>query len=63
MVSFFLQLGYAVLTDFEAILGCEFTIPKNGYDIYQMSSHDDLQKFFDRYLYGETNDWESTAKV
>ena len=31
--------------------------------MYQNWSNDDLQKFFDRYLYGKANDWESTPKV
>ena len=34
-----------------------------GRNIYQNLSNDDLQEFFDRYLYGKDNDWESTAKV
>ncbi|KAH8886239.1 alpha/beta-hydrolase [Thozetella sp. PMI_491] len=33
------------------------------YDIYQKWANNDLQKFFDRYLYGKGNDWESTPKV
>ncbi|KAI1610764.1 Alpha/Beta hydrolase protein [Exophiala viscosa] len=33
------------------------------YDIYQKWANDDLQKFFDRYLCGKDNDWESTPKV
>lgn len=33
------------------------------YDIYQKWANDDLQMFFDRYLYGKINDWEATAKV
>lgn len=31
--------------------------------MYQKWANDDLQKFFDRYLYGKANDWESTPKV
>ena len=31
--------------------------------MYQKWATDDLQKFFDRYLYGQANDWESTPKV
>ncbi|KIW63982.1 hypothetical protein PV04_08942 [Phialophora macrospora] len=33
------------------------------YDIYQKWANDDLQKFFDRFLYDKPNDWESTPKV
>ncbi|KIW97423.1 uncharacterized protein Z519_01007 [Cladophialophora bantiana CBS 173.52] len=33
------------------------------YDMYQKWTIDDLQKFFDRYLYGKVNGWESTPKV
>ncbi|QKX62957.1 uncharacterized protein TRUGW13939_10125 [Talaromyces rugulosus] len=33
------------------------------YDLYQKWANDDLQKFFDRYLYGKANDWELTPKV
>ncbi|KIX02765.1 uncharacterized protein Z518_08707 [Rhinocladiella mackenziei CBS 650.93] len=33
------------------------------YDLYQKWANDDLQKFFDRYLYEKANDWESTPKV
>lgn len=33
------------------------------YDLYQKSANDDLQKFFDRYLYGKDNGWESTPRV
>lgn len=33
------------------------------YDLYQKSSNDDLQKFFDRYLYSKPNDWEKTPRV
>lgn len=33
------------------------------YDLYQPWAIDDLQRFFDRYLYGKDNGWESTAKV
>ncbi|GAM43170.1 hypothetical protein TCE0_047f17760 [Talaromyces pinophilus] len=43
------------LASFSTMLRTEGTI--------RMSSNDELQKFFDRYLYGKTNDWESTAKV
>jgi uncharacterized protein len=31
--------------------------------MYQKWTIDDLQKFFDRYLYGKANDWQSTPKV
>ena len=33
------------------------------HDLYQKQTVDDLQKFFDRYLKGRMNDWESTPKV
>ncbi|KAL4808584.1 alpha/beta-hydrolase [Aspergillus unguis] len=33
------------------------------HDIYQKSSNDDLQKFFDKYLRGLDNDWENTPRV
>lgn len=33
------------------------------HDLYQISANDDLQKFFDRYLYGKINGWEMTPKV
>ncbi|KIY01842.1 uncharacterized protein Z520_01980 [Fonsecaea multimorphosa CBS 102226] len=33
------------------------------HDLYQKSANDDLQKFFDRYLYGKANGWESTPRV
>ena len=33
------------------------------YDLYQKWAIDDLQNFFDRYLYGKANDWDSTPKV
>ncbi|KAK6373367.1 hypothetical protein LTS17_008387 [Exophiala oligosperma] len=34
------------------------------YDLYQKWANDDLQKFFDRYLYGKMdNGWESTPRV
>ncbi|KAJ9502693.1 hypothetical protein H2202_001815 [Exophiala xenobiotica] len=33
------------------------------HDIYQKWVNDDLQKFFDRYLYGKSSDWEATPKV
>ncbi|OQV07088.1 hypothetical protein CLAIMM_11572 [Cladophialophora immunda] len=33
------------------------------HDLYQKSANDDLQKFFDRFLYGKANGWESTPRV
>lgn len=33
------------------------------YDLYQQDTDDELQKFFDRYMKGIENDWESTPKV
>lgn len=33
------------------------------YDLYQPWAINDLQGFFDRYLYGKANGWESTPKV
>lgn len=33
------------------------------YDLYQPWAVDDLHKFFERYLQGKANDWESTPRV
>lgn len=33
------------------------------HDLYQKSSNDDLQRFFDRYLRGIENGWEATPRV
>ena len=33
------------------------------HDLYQQSANDDLQKFFDKYLLGKNNGWESTPSV
>lgn len=33
------------------------------YDLYQQSANDDLQRFFDKYLRGTDNGWESTPAV
>ncbi|KAJ9656187.1 hypothetical protein H2198_005149 [Neophaeococcomyces mojaviensis] len=41
----------------------DYYIQVEWYDLYQQDTDDELQKFFDRYMKGIENDWESTPKV
>ena len=58
--SFALTLGLALLTQ-PYRLRIHHT--QEWHDLYQQSANDDLQKFFDKYLRGKDNGWESTPKV